>query len=69
MNSQDYSTEQKKDITERVDKAHKMLEELNLRPGTVMTPVNVGDDAFALKAISYLQDTKYQNVISPIQNP
>ncbi len=66
MSPSDYSESQKKDIEERVKKAQDLLKDLQLQPGTVMTPVNVGDDTFALKAISYLQDTKYQNVLSPL---
>lgn len=64
MDPNTYTPEQRKDIEERVEKAKVLLAELQLQPGCLMTPVNVGDDAFALKAIAYLQDIKYT---SPIQ--
>ncbi len=66
MNPSGYSPEQQKDIEERVEKAKTLLKDLQLQPGTLMTPVNMGDDVFALKPISYLQDTKYAHKISPI---
>lgn len=69
MNSNDYSPEQRKDIEERVSEAKKMLEGLNLQLGVIMQQVNIGNDVFGVKPITYLQDVKYQNVVSPIQNP
>lgn len=64
MNPQDFTPEQIKDIEERVAKAKLLLTDLRLQPGCFVTPVNVGDDTFALKTIAYLQDTKY---VSPVQ--
>ena len=66
MNPQEYSPEQRKDIEERVAKAKEVLKELELQPGVVMQMVNTGDDVFAVKPISYLQDMKYHNVLSPL---
>lgn len=65
MNPQDYSLDQKSDIEARVEKAKIALKELNLQPACFVTPVNVGDDVFGLKAIAYLQDTLY--VKSPVK--
>lgn len=65
MTPQDYSEEQRKDIEARVEKAKVALKELNLQPACFMTPANVGDDVFGLKAIAYLQDIKF--VKSPIK--
>jgi len=69
MSPEQYSPEQRKDIEERVEKAKTALAELNLQPATLMSYENLGNDVFGLKPLSFLQDTKYQNVISPIQNP
>lgn len=68
MNPSEYSEEQKKDISERVAKAHKFLEELNLHPAASVSVVNLGDDVFAQKVVSYLQDDKYSSKLSPIQD-
>lgn len=59
MNPEDYSPEQKKDITERVEKAKKLLEELQLQPGCIVQAINTGNDVFGFQPIAYLQDTKY----------
>lgn len=67
MNPDQYSPEEKKDILERVEKAKIILSELSLRPSSSVSATNTGDDVFALKVISYLQDTKYTPQISPIQ--
>ncbi len=56
-----------KDILERTQKAKKALEDLQLRPSSSVSAVNTGDDVFALKVISYLQDTKFTPTVSPIQ--
>lgn len=69
MNPETYSPEQRKDIEERVEKAKQMLTELNLQPAVIMQMQNNGDDVFGIKPISYLQDNKYKNVVSPIQQP
>lgn len=67
MNPESYSPEQQKDILERVEKAKKALEELQLRPSSSVSATNTGDDVFSLKVISYLQDTKFTPTASPIQ--
>lgn len=66
MHPEQYSVEQQKDIEKRVEKAKNMLKELGLQPAVIMQPVNVGDDVFGIKPIPFLQDIKYQNVISPL---
>lgn len=68
MNPEDYTAEQKKDIEERVAKARKMLEELQLKPSASVSTVNIGDDVFAQKVQPYLQDVKYASTLSPIQD-
>lgn len=69
MNPQDYSESQRKDIEERVEKAKSYLKELQLQPAAIMQMANVGKDIFGVQPLVYLQDLKYQNVVSPIQNP
>lgn len=64
MNPSEYSDEQKKDIEKRVAQAKMYLAGLNLQPACWMTPSNIGDDVFALKATAFLQDTRYT---SPVQ--
>ena len=64
MNPETYSPKQRKDIEERVAKAKKMLEELQLQPSASVQAVNTGNDIFSLKVIPYLQDNKFT---SPIQ--
>lgn len=68
MNEQDYTPEQRKDIEERVAKAQKLLEELNLQPACIMYMHNTGDDVFGIKPRTFLQDTKYIPILSPLQN-
>lgn len=65
MNPSDYSEDMKADINERVEKAKKLLEELQLQPQASVQSVNVGDDVFAQKVIVYLADIKYTK--SPIK--
>lgn len=67
MNPEQCSAEQKQDIESRVEEARKMLEDLHLRPSSQVSTVNMGNDVFAHKVLSYLQDTKYTSQISPIQ--
>lgn len=69
MNSQDYSPEQRADIEKRVEEAKAFLILKKLQPAVIMQSINIGDDVFGMKPIPYLQDTLYQNVVSPIQNP
>lgn len=64
MHPNDFSPEQKKDIEERVEKAKKALQDLQLQPAVWVTPVNGGDDNWSLKTIAFLQDTRYT---SPVQ--
>lgn len=66
MSPQNYTPEQQKDIEERVEKAKTALKELDLQPGCLVSPVNIGEDVFALRPVAYLQDTKYANKVSPI---
>lgn len=65
MNPSDYSEDMKADINERVAKATKLLEELQLQPQASVQSVNMGDDVFAQKVVVYLADKKY--VKSPVQ--
>lgn len=67
MNPEQFSSEQIKDIEERVEKAKSSLQELNLRPSSQVSIVNLGEDVFAQKVVSFLQDTKYTPQISPVQ--
>lgn len=69
MNSEDYTLEQREDIEKRVNRAKDSLKDLQLQPAVIMQPINLGDDVFGMKPIPYLQDIKYKNVLSPIQNP
>ena len=62
----DYTEEQKEDIKARSAKAETALRDLQVQPASWVTPHNVGDDVFGLKVTSYLQDTKYAPVKSPI---
>lgn len=68
MNPVEYTDSQKKDISDRVAKAQKMLEELQLHPAAQVSVVNIGEDVFAQKVVSYLQDDKYSSKLSPIQD-
>lgn len=67
MNPDQYTKEQRKDIETRVDKAKIVLAELKLQPACMPMMENTGDDVFGVKLIPFLQDTKYQSVLSPIQ--
>lgn len=67
MSPEQYSPEQRKDIEERVEKARKLLEELQLRPACMPQMYNVGNDVFGIKLLPFLQDSKYTQTISPIQ--
>jgi len=67
MNPTQYSEEEIKDITERTEKAIKLLGELNLYPTAQVLKVNMGDDVFGDKVIAYLQDNKYKK--EPIKSP
>lgn len=63
MDVDQLSKEQREDIEERVAKAKKVLEDLQLRPTAGVQVVNMGDDVFAQKIVVYLADLKY---LSPI---
>lgn len=67
MNPTQYTADQAKDIEERVENARILLEELNLRPSSSVSVVNIGNDVFAQKVTPFLQDTKYSPTVSPIQ--
>lgn len=67
MNPESYSSEQQKDIAERVEKARVFLVEQQLQPSAQVSIVNLGDDVFAQKVQPYLQDTKYAPKLSDIQ--
>lgn len=66
MNPENYTEEQKKDINGRTEKARVFLKELQLRPAVVMQPINIGNDAFAMKPIVYLADEKFTPTASPL---
>lgn len=59
-----YSEEEKKEITERIEKARKFLEENHLNLSAQIYFENIGNDAFATKVLPYLQDTKYDKSTS-----
>lgn len=58
-----YTEEQKKDITERVNKAIESLKELRLAPSALLQKVKIssenGADIYADQLQAYLQDVKY----------
>lgn len=62
-----YSPEEEKDIQERVEKATKILKELDLFPSALVQKLNQGNDIFVDKIICYLQDNKY--IKKPIKTP
>lgn len=64
MNPSELNEEQKTDINERVAKAKKILEDLQLKPTASVQSVNIGNDIFSQKVIVYFQDMRY---ISPIK--
>lgn len=64
MSPDQYTQAQKEDIEKRVAQAKVFLEGIGLQPACFVTPVNMGDDVFALKTIAYLQDVKFT---APIQ--
>jgi len=63
---ENYTKEQQEDIKLRVEKATKLLKELQLYPSAVVQKVNQGDDIFVDKIICFLQDSKYTPTISPL---
>lgn len=63
MNPDNYSPEQKLDIEARVQKAKKLLEELQLQPACIVQAVSTGNDVFGIQPVSFLQDTKYTSPI------
>lgn len=67
MQPNEYTEEQKKDITDRVEKARVALKDLHLQPACMPNMQNMGDDVFGIKLIPYLQDTLYMPKKSPIQ--
>lgn len=67
MNPEQYTDEQKADISERVEEARNTLKELSLQPACMPQMQNMGDDVFGIKLIPYLQDTLYTPKKSPIQ--
>lgn len=67
MNPSDYTPQERIDIEERVEKAKKALEELQLQPGVAMQAINMGNDVFGFKPIAFLQDIKFKPIISPLQ--
>lgn len=62
-----YSPEQIIDVQEREKKALDFLKELELTPSAILSMQNNGKDVFGIKVQPYLQDTKYQNKVSPLQ--
>ena len=68
MKPTDYTEAQIKDINERVEKAKILLKGLDLEPRCVVSAVNIGDDVFGLKPQVYLQDIRYTQIVSPIQD-
>lgn len=67
MNPEQYTDEQKADISERVEKARNLLKELSLQPACMPQMQNTGDDVFGIKLIPYLQDVRYSPKKSPLQ--
>lgn len=64
MNPNDLTPVQRMDIEDRVAKAKKMLEELQLQPTASVSSVNVGNDVFSQKVVVYLQDHKFLSPLS-----
>lgn len=63
----EYTEEQKKEILERLEKARNALKELQFELACQPTMENMGDNVFGIKLTPYLQDTRYNSKISPIQ--
>lgn len=63
-----YSPEQVKDIKEREQKALNYLKELQLTPAAAISKEQIGNDMFADKVVPFIRDTKYEGIISPIQD-
>ena len=61
----EFSKDQIKDITERELKCLEFLKEMQMCPSVKMVAVNVGNDCFAMKAIPFLNDLKYQETSEP----
>lgn len=66
MNPQ-YSEEEKKEITERTEKAIALLKDLQLQPACFVGKINIGNDTFVDNVIPYLQDLKYKK--EPVKSP
>lgn len=62
-----YTPEQIKDVQEREAKALAYLKDLELTPSAILSMSNNGNDVFGVKVQPYLQDTKYQGKVSPLQ--
>jgi hypothetical protein len=63
-----YTKEEIEDVTEREKNALTYLTENKLTPSSQVSLVNLGDDVFGIKVQPFLQDTKYQEIVSPIQD-
>lgn len=62
----EYTDEQKADITRRVEKANQALKDLHLAPSVVPSWEMVNGN-YVLKLNQYLQDTLFTSIPSPIQ--
>jgi hypothetical protein len=62
-----YTKEMVEDITTREKKGLEALKELQLTPSAAVAKINLGNDTFADKVTPYLADTKYQDILSPLQ--
>ena len=64
-----FSDEQIKDITARELECLEFLKSHNMCPSVKIVAVNVGNDCFAMKAIPFLNDLKYQEKVLPQDLP
>ena len=61
----EFTKKQIEDITARELKCLEFLKENQMCPSVKMVAVNVGQDCFAMKAIPFLNDLKYQENSEP----
>ena len=62
-----FTAKEVKDIEERELKCLEFLKENQMCPSVKMIAVNVGNDCFAMKAIPFLNDLKYQETSEQVK--
>lgn len=65
----EFTKKQVEDITARELECLEFLKEHQMCPSVKMVAVNVGGDCFAMKAIPFLNDLKYQEKVLPQDLP